>query len=205
MTQRVPLMRFSLVPWDTRRLATAGLSSGFTCVRPTRPFQAGAVLFAILTQVYLLSKFQIPCRLHSTTCVPLWESFVLAYLPPTPIAVTRQPCSSLVLNIGCAENRNEFVDSATVPTPCTEWDRMDEIKIGQRSSVITMTSLHAGWDPRFDYRKTRTWARRSLLSNECFGFFSKRYSRRGGKLNNSYPSMPKPEEEWSQTSILLQD
>jgi len=65
-------------------------------------------------------------------------------LPPTSIAVTLQTCSSPVLNIGYAENRNVFVESATVPTRSTEWDRMDEMKTEQRSSVITVTSLHAG-------------------------------------------------------------
>ena len=104
-TQPVLLMRFIPLPWDTRRLATAGLNSGFTCVRPTRPFLAGAVLFAILTpqSIYLANS-----RDHvAYTAQPAYrsESLRLSYLPPTPIAVTLQTCSSLVLNIGCAENR----------------------------------------------------------------------------------------------------
>jgi len=41
--------------------------------------------------------------------------------------------------------------------------------------------------------------------SHSYPFSALSYSRRGGKLNNSPPSMPKPEKDWSQTSILLQD
>ena len=93
------------------------------------------------------------------------------------------------LNIGCAENRNVFVDSATVPTRCPEWDRMDAIRIEQRSSVITVTSLHDGESQGSIIGGHGPGPPQSLLSNEYFGFFAMRYSRRGGKLNPLKPEL----------------
>jgi hypothetical protein len=84
-----------------------------------------------------------PTQHNLRTAVPLWES-------ATCLLASHANCRHAAdvfiacTKHGCAVNGNVSVDSATVPTRCTEWDPMDATKIEQYSSVITVTSLHDG-------------------------------------------------------------